>query len=97
MEPPGTPRRLFSFSGRSSRPGLGCDPWARWRQPLAGLAPGLILSGRCCSVVPAQSGLSSPALPSPAKAPPTGPDWRHEIKHDGFRILALRDAAGVQL
>jgi ATP-dependent DNA ligase len=30
-------------------------------------------------------------LPSPAKAPPSGPGWLHEIKHDGFRILARRD------
>jgi ATP-dependent DNA ligase len=36
-------------------------------------------------------------LPSPAKQPPNGPNWLHEIKHDGFRILALRDAAGVRL
>jgi ATP-dependent DNA ligase len=36
-------------------------------------------------------------LPSPAKAPPSGPDWLHEIKHDGFRILARRDAKGVRL
>jgi bifunctional non-homologous end joining protein LigD len=34
-----------------------------------------------------------PCLPTPAKTPPAGPDWLHEIKHDGFRILALRDAA----
>jgi ATP-dependent DNA ligase len=32
----------------------------------------------------------------PAKAPPSGPGWLHEIKHDGFRILARRDSAGVQ-
>jgi bifunctional non-homologous end joining protein LigD len=38
-----------------------------------------------------------PCLPSPAKAPPTGPGWLHEIKHDGFRILARRDSAGVRL
>jgi bifunctional non-homologous end joining protein LigD len=25
------------------------------------------------------------------------PDWLHEIKHDGFRILARRDAASVRL
>jgi bifunctional non-homologous end joining protein LigD len=35
--------------------------------------------------------------PSPAKAPPSGPDWIHEIKHDGFRIMARRDGAGVRL
>jgi bifunctional non-homologous end joining protein LigD len=42
-------------------------------------------------------GFIEPCLPSPAKAPPSGPDWLHEIKHDGFRVLALRDAAGVRL
>jgi bifunctional non-homologous end joining protein LigD len=34
---------------------------------------------------------------SPAKAPPSGPGWLHEIKHDGFRILARRAPAGVRL
>ena len=38
-----------------------------------------------------------PCLPRPAKAPPAGPGWIHEIKHDGFRILAERDARGVRL
>jgi len=38
-----------------------------------------------------------PCLPSPAKRPPVGPEWIHEIKHDGFRIMARRDAAGVRL
>jgi bifunctional non-homologous end joining protein LigD len=41
--------------------------------------------------------LIEPCLPSPAKAPPGGPDWLHEIKHDRFRILAWRDAKGVRL
>ena len=38
-----------------------------------------------------------PCLPWSAKAPPTGPDWIHEIKHDGFRILARRDGPKVRL
>jgi ATP-dependent DNA ligase len=42
-------------------------------------------------------GIIEPCLPSPAKAPPSGPGWIHEIKHDGFRILARRDGAGVRL
>jgi bifunctional non-homologous end joining protein LigD len=42
-------------------------------------------------------GIVEPCLPSPAKAPPSGPGWLHEIKHDGFRILARRDSAGVRL
>jgi bifunctional non-homologous end joining protein LigD len=39
--------------------------------------------------------LIEPCLPSPAKAPPSGPDWLHEIKHDGFRIMARRDSKRV--
>jgi ATP-dependent DNA ligase len=38
-----------------------------------------------------------PCLPRPAKKPPVGPGWIHEIKHDGFRIVARRDATGVRL
>jgi len=38
-----------------------------------------------------------PCLPLPAERPPSGPDWLHEIKHDGFRIVARRDANGVRL
>jgi bifunctional non-homologous end joining protein LigD len=43
------------------------------------------------------SGIIERCLPSPAKAPPSGPGWIHEIKHDGFRIMARRDSAGVRL
>ena len=42
-------------------------------------------------------GIVEPCLPSPAKDPPSGPGWIHEIKHDGFRIMARRDGAGIQL
>jgi bifunctional non-homologous end joining protein LigD len=42
-------------------------------------------------------GIIEPCLPSRAKIPPSGPGWIHEIKHDGFRILARRDSAGVRL
>jgi len=41
--------------------------------------------------------LIEPCLPSPAKAPPIGTGWLHEIKHNGFRILAARTATGVRL
>jgi hypothetical protein len=30
-------------------------------------------------------GLIEPCLPSPAKTPPSGPGWLHEIKHDAWR------------
>jgi bifunctional non-homologous end joining protein LigD len=38
-----------------------------------------------------------PCLPTPAKEPPEESQWIHEIKRDGFRIMARRDAAGVRL
>jgi ATP-dependent DNA ligase len=42
-------------------------------------------------------GTIEPCLPTPAKVPPSGPGWIHEIKHDGFRILARHNAAGIRL
>ena len=39
----------------------------------------------------------APCLPLPAKEPPAGPGWIHEIKHDGFRILARRTGDRVRL
>jgi ATP-dependent DNA ligase len=38
-----------------------------------------------------------PCLPRPASAPPASPGWIHEIKHDGFRILANRRGCSVRL
>ena len=38
-----------------------------------------------------------PCLPRPAKQPPAGAGWIHEIKHDGFRILAQREAKRIRL
>jgi bifunctional non-homologous end joining protein LigD len=38
-----------------------------------------------------------PCLPRSAKQPPAGPGWIHEIKHDGFRIMAYRNGDSVRL
>jgi hypothetical protein len=43
------------------------------------------------------AGFIEPCLPSPAKAPPAGPEWIHEMKHDGFRLLARLGGKGVRL
>ena len=43
------------------------------------------------------SNFIEPCLPRRADKPPAGRDSIHEIKHDGFRIMARRDAAGVRL
>jgi bifunctional non-homologous end joining protein LigD len=31
-----------------------------------------------------------PCLPTTAENPPAGPDWIHEIKHDGHRLMPAR-------
>jgi bifunctional non-homologous end joining protein LigD len=33
----------------------------------------------------------------PAPQPPTGETWLHEIKHDGFRVIARKDGKRVRL
>jgi bifunctional non-homologous end joining protein LigD len=43
------------------------------------------------------SAFIEPCLPSPADRPPSGADWIHEIKLDGFRMMVRRDPAGVRL
>src|SRR2546430_14136723 len=43
------------------------------------------------------AGFIAPCLPMKAPEPPSGEQWLHEIKHDGFRLLVRRDAAGVRL
>jgi bifunctional non-homologous end joining protein LigD len=36
-------------------------------------------------------GFIEPCLPTPADTVPSGPQWVHEIKHDGFRFICRRD------
>jgi ATP-dependent DNA ligase len=38
-----------------------------------------------------------PCLPTVASKVPTGPEWLHELKHDGFRLLIHRDGDAVRL
>jgi ATP-dependent DNA ligase len=45
----------------------------------------------------APPGFVEPCLPSRAERPPSGPGWIHEIKHDGYRLMARRDPAGTRL
>jgi bifunctional non-homologous end joining protein LigD len=46
---------------------------------------------------PPRSGFIEPCLPSDAERPPSGPEWIHEIKHDGYRLMARRDSVGIRL
>jgi bifunctional non-homologous end joining protein LigD len=49
------------------------------------------------SVVPSTSGFIAPCIPTRAPKPPAGPDWVHEIKHDGYRLQVRRDGDAVRL
>jgi bifunctional non-homologous end joining protein LigD len=43
------------------------------------------------------TGFIPPCLPTKAPRPPAGVLWLHEIKHDGFRIIARKEGARVRL
>jgi bifunctional non-homologous end joining protein LigD len=43
------------------------------------------------------AGFIAPCLPMTAPRPPSGPLWLHEVKHDGFRVIARKDGERVRL
>jgi bifunctional non-homologous end joining protein LigD len=43
------------------------------------------------------AGFIIPAQPILASKPPSGADWVHEIKHDGYRIIVRRDGLTLRL
>jgi bifunctional non-homologous end joining protein LigD len=42
-------------------------------------------------------GFIEPCLPTISRSVPTGPQWAYEIKHDGFRFLAVRQRKQVRI
>jgi hypothetical protein len=48
-------------------------------------------------VMPLPLGFIPPCLPTNAPQPPTRETWLHEIKHDGFRVIARKDGDRVRL
>jgi len=43
------------------------------------------------------AGFILPAQPTLVPKPPAGPDWVHEVKHDGYRLLVRKQAGRVTL
>jgi bifunctional non-homologous end joining protein LigD len=43
------------------------------------------------------AGFIAPCLLTSASGPPSGDGWLHEIKHDGFRVIARKDGNRVKL
>jgi bifunctional non-homologous end joining protein LigD len=54
-----------------------------WAEPIGDLAP-----------MPA---LVAPCLPTLVNKPPAGERWQHEIKWDGYRLMAYREGSSVRL
>jgi bifunctional non-homologous end joining protein LigD len=43
------------------------------------------------------AGFIEPCLATERTKPPSGPEWIHEIKHDGYRLIARREGKRVRL
>src|SRR5262252_1678887 len=43
------------------------------------------------------AGFIAPCLPTKTEKLPSGSQWLHEIKHDGFRVIARKDGPRVRL
>jgi bifunctional non-homologous end joining protein LigD len=56
------------------------------------LVPGVAVTPKVMS-----PGFVPPCIPTRAPKPPTGPDWIHEIKHDGYRLQVRRVGDQVRL
>jgi bifunctional non-homologous end joining protein LigD len=65
-----------------------CADSTTWRQ--AAILTGMVARIRT-------DGFVESCIPSLAHKPPSGPDWVHEIKHDGYRLIVRRDGAAVRL
>jgi bifunctional non-homologous end joining protein LigD len=43
------------------------------------------------------NGFIEPYIPTRAAKPPAGPDWVHEIKYDGYRLIVRHDGGTGRL
>ena len=68
-------------TGRIPCPSVSSPLWTAMRVPSAKIPP---------------AGFN-PCLPSPSHKAPSGSEWVHEIKHDGYRLIARRDGNRVRL
>jgi bifunctional non-homologous end joining protein LigD len=64
-------------------------------ESVSGAIRGPIRSDMKITRLPA--GFIIPAQPVNASKPPSGADWVHEIKHDGYRLIVRRDGPAVRL
>jgi bifunctional non-homologous end joining protein LigD len=83
----GAGRRLLARAKGDSRSRCA-DPREAPQKPV------VVVTMRSSSL---SAGFIPPCLPTKALAPPSGAMWLHEIKHDGFRVIARKDGLRVKL
>jgi hypothetical protein len=84
-------RAWMRLKRNSSRIGSGAAP-TRLRPDSALLSCRHVVASAC----PA-GGLRRAVPPTTAPHPPSGEPWLHEIKHDGFRVIARKNGHRVKL
>src|SRR4051812_37134860 len=77
------PRRRFGRASSGSRLGRASEPPYLWQM--------LRMRPRRPANLPA------PCQPTSAAKPPSGPGWIHEIKYDGYRMMAVRADGSARL
>jgi hypothetical protein len=79
----------------------GCDPGSRIVWPVGMRPP--TWTGMLWRIPPVRSrrfppiGFIHPCRPALVAHPPAGPGWLHEMKHDGYRLLARKEDDRVTL
>ncbi|MGH6675223.1 MAG: DNA polymerase ligase N-terminal domain-containing protein, partial [Xanthobacteraceae bacterium] len=86
----GASRKKDSPPAHATRSPASSAPRQRGRQRATASNPGPAVRARLPDFVP-------PSLASLHAAAPSGPQWLHEIKYDGYRIEARLDRGEVQL
>src|SRR5262245_61677510 len=89
---------LTFLSRQAGRPGLATTPTGTGRVMTRGVAvtvAQLYLVHMLQRTLPA--GFIAPCLPTKTDKLPSGSQWLHEIKHDGFRIIARKKGVQVRL
>jgi ATP-dependent DNA ligase len=71
---------MLTLAPQYSRCGVGAVPDRQRNQQLIG------------AMTSRFDGYNPPCIPTRAYKVPAGPDWIHEIKHDGYRLQVRRDA-----
>jgi ATP-dependent DNA ligase len=61
------------------------------------MQPSVILAPMLFRPAKKRPGLIEPCIPTLVAKPPAGPQWVHEIKHDGYRLIARKQADRVLL